>query len=46
MVQPNWPSEDEPDYSPDFTDGEEVLRGAGDDAESIREDLEEILVDE
>jgi len=49
MVSPNWPSEDDPDYTPDFgdRDGDLSLEDPPDrDLEELREDLEDIVDDE
>lgn len=47
-MQPNWPSEEDVDFSPDFTDGDDSLDLQDPperDLEGLREEVED-LVDE
>lgn len=49
MVSPNWPSDEDPDYTPDFSDmssGFDIADSEERDLEALREDLDEILDDE
>ena len=46
MVSPNWPSDEDPDYTPDFveTSSELDLNNSQErDLEALREDLEDLV---
>ncbi|WP_160163339.1 hypothetical protein [Haloarcula argentinensis] len=49
MVSPNWPSEDDPDYTPQFqgsSSNSEISGSSNKDLEALREELEEIVDEE
>jgi hypothetical protein len=49
MVSPNWPSEDDPDYTPEFAKRSNKLDFVSQpdsDIKELREDLEELVDDE
>jgi hypothetical protein len=49
VVQPNWPSEDDPDFTPDFDSDTSVFEeGNKEDKEfdELREDIRELAVEE
>ncbi len=46
MVSPNWPSEDDPDYTPQFQESSsnsEISDSSHKELEALREELEEIV---
>jgi len=48
MVSPNWPSDDDPDYTPDFAEQSDELDFAdrtGPDIEEIHENIEDLVDD-
>lgn len=49
MVSPNWPSDDDPDYTPDFGDKSsdgDISGSENEDLEALRKELDEIINDE
>lgn len=49
MVSPNWPSEDDPDYTPQFQgslSNAEISDSSNKDIEALQEELEEIAGEE
>jgi hypothetical protein len=49
LVSPNWPSDDDPDYTPDFdTTSSSFDIGGSDnqDLDALREELDDIVADE
>lgn len=49
MVSPNWPSEDDPDYTPQFkgsSSNSEISSSSNKNLEALREELEEIAGEE
>lgn len=48
-MQPNWPSEDDPDYTPEFGDGSGEIDFADpseNDIDELREELEDLVDDD
>lgn len=49
MVSPNWPSDDDPNYTPDFTgtsSNSDMAESDSEDLEALHDELDEIAANE